>query len=533
MIVFVISHARKLWPQLLSLKALRFICTFEEETITSQMRFIAALILASVASLVMAETVAPPDPCKPPSIPEDACSYEALNGDCTVVINRFNPVTPPTIYVRRGKKVTVTVANPSPFEDLSLDIKSVTAQVPPDQFYNGFTSLTTALGSLEVIIPGAVVGAAAPHVAAPPPSSVQVILKEQAELKDDMSTANKTYVKAAYDVLPGLKMAEQPMPANICQLDSSQRAPYQDPATWRLRLHNGLSTAIDGLKSAGFSTRVKNIDKEIDLAVGAPSELATLHKNEAALQAAADAFDQLQLKLSALLVAVDKVPDPQPSATFFITDLQSTDKNNQVEVFSINDINKLAPAAKRVAADKYIDDDAALLGSLADVPVKQSVLIITAQYQSSPRFEISSGVLVPFTPYHSYTAAQTESASAPVVQETKTYTVVPVASFNILLGRELVAKRQRVAFFLTGAVGYTPATSSVAFAVGPSFSWRSIVLSPLADIGRDAQLAGGFVVGQPLGASTTPATAPLTSNVWAVKPAIGLSVRIPLGGATQ
>lgn len=114
-----------------------------------------------------------------------------------------------------------------------------------------------------------------------------------------------------------------------------------------------------------------------------------------------------------------------------------------------------------------------------------------------------------------------------MVQQTNSYTVVPAAFFNFPLGRELVVKKQRMAFLLTGAIGYTPATSSVALAAGPSFSWGSIVISPLADFGRDAQLSGGWTVGASLGT----ATAPATTNVWDVKFAIGVSVRVPLSTA--
>jgi len=107
--------------------------------------------------------------------------------------------------------------------------------------------------------------------------------------------------------------------------------------------------------------------------------------------------------------------------------------------------------------------------------------------------------------------------------------VVPMATLNYRLGRELVAGRQRVAFFGTGAVGYNPATTSVEFGIGPSFSWKSIALSALVDIGRDTKLAGGFYVGEKLGLSNVPKQ-PSTSTIWSIKPAVGLSVRIPLGG---
>jgi hypothetical protein len=188
--------------------------------------------------------------------------------------------------------------------------------------------------------------------------------------------------------------------------------------------------------------------------------------------------------------------------------------------------------AKQVAGDTYVGPNQALLAGLATPPAKQTITAVTLQFQAAYRLEVSTGFLVPVTPYHTYTAAQSYTASAPVVQENKIYTVVPDVSFHILL-KDGIAHRQRVALFATGAIGYTPASTSVALAGGPSFSWRSLIVSFLADVGRDSQLTGGYTVGGSLGTSTTPATAPQTKNVWNVKFAPGISVRIPLGTASH
>jgi hypothetical protein len=285
----------------------------------------------------------------------------------------------------------------------------------------------------------------------------------------------------------------------------------------------------------GFTDRIDVLENRIDSLPPDATNFngfAVLKDNQNTLKGAVGALAQLAAKLSALKDEADKIPDHLDHALFHIIDAHPDDKNYQTEASDLNYTNRLADVAKRVSGASYTDPQAALLAGLGDAPAKKAIVIITVQYQSSNRYEISSGVLVPVTPYHSYTAAQSFTASAPVVQETKTFTVVPDVSVNFLLGHELVLHHQRLAFFLTGAVGYTPATSSVAFGVGPSFSWRSIVLSPLADVGRDAKLGPGFTVNQPHGTSATPASAPLTTNVWDVKPAIGLSIRIPLGGSS-
>ena len=88
------------------------------------------------------------------------------------------------------------------------------------------------------------------------------------------------------------------------------------------------------------------------------------------------------------------------------------------------------------------------------------MITITVQYMTAPKFEVSSGVMVPTTPFHSYAAAASSAdASKTVVQQSLTYTVVPTANVNFLI-KEFMT-RQRAALFETTAVGYNPATSAV------------------------------------------------------------------------
>jgi uncharacterized alkaline shock family protein YloU len=215
-----------------------------------------------------------------------------------------------------------------------------------------------------------------------------------------------------------------------------------------------------------------------------------------------------------------------------IGEFPSKDKTYQSQVWVLNYANKLAPAVKKVSAQSSASDTGSLAG-LADTPTKQALVTLTVQFQSPPRVEVSAGLMVPLTPYHSYSTAAVATNGAitgSVVQETRTYTVVPMVSVNILV-KDFIVKQQRAAWFGSVAVGYNPATSSVEFGVGPSFSWRSIVFGGLVDIGRDTRLAGGFTVGQSLPAGNPPK--PLTATVWGVKPAAVLTIRIPLGGSSK
>lgn len=475
--------------------------------------------------------------CGPVLVAEPVCSYTALNGDCSVFINRFSPVAPPTIYARHGAIITVKVLNLSRFEQLTLDLKSLTAQVPPDQFANGFAALSGALGSFAIVEPvGETVkleGEQPNRV--PHPDTTADVLGDQKALMDKITTK---VPQDAQDALKALKVVLLPFPVGVCQRRAAQDLePWLHTADWLQKVKGLLDSAKTSLSnptSKDVKDQIEGFDKRIyKLAVdGAENayQLQIMRKNQDALSAALASRDQITSKLAALSTALNDLAK-KTEADFTISDPQPHDRNYQIVTSILNYTNLLAPVAKRVAAEKFTGDDAALLSTLGDAPSKQPIVTLTVQYMDSPRFEISGGFLVPVTPYHSYSAAQTETASTPVVRESLTYTVVPAAMINFLIGREWIMARQRAALLGTFAVGYTPATSSVAFAFGPSFSWKSVVISPLADVGRDVKLAGGFTVGGPLGSSTTPAVAPLTNNVWDVKLAIGMSIRIPLGGS--
>lgn len=203
----------------------------------------------------------------------------------------------------------------------------------------------------------------------------------------------------------------------------------------------------------------------------------------------------------------------------------------RLEVWTVDYSNRLAIAAKQVVANSVQVGDAAKLATLADTPTKVPLVAITVQFQSPSRVEVSSGLMVPLTAYRSYSKASQASGGTVtdnVVQETKTFTVVPMA-FVSVLQKEWITKKQRSAILYTGGVGYNPATSAVEFGAGLTYSYRSIAFSGLVDLGRDTKLGGGFTVGQSLG-NTSAAASPITSTYWTVKPALALSVRIPLGG---
>src|ERR1700731_2798160 len=83
--------------------------------------------------------------CKAQTPGPTLCSTQKVNGDCTINIDRNYPVTLPTIQMRSGKKVTIDVVNPLPFESLTLDPQSIQAVAGTDQIANFFSSVLPSI----------------------------------------------------------------------------------------------------------------------------------------------------------------------------------------------------------------------------------------------------------------------------------------------------------------------------------------------------------------------------------------------------
>jgi hypothetical protein len=511
------------------------------------------------------------------------CAYSAVNGDCALTLDRKNPVAPPTIYVRHGKKVTVTVANPLPFEHLSVDLKAAAEQVPVDQFANAFQSITSVLGGLAVIS-GPAVAAAAPGTPAPPPCPQPVtattIKACQKDAKDQFEAAltvnlpvknanfatwiyvRLCWVRSLFNPLPSSAVTPNDLPPVCTDLPPDQAIPSlpmkEDTLINWKKSFDGGSDVLTKFPSDDVKNKIAALDVEIADAKKAGTitagEFVTLSANQQALHAALDTATSYQQKMSDLKSRVDAVTFNGEPTSFTISDLKADgtnnvdDKNNLVQTWDLDASNKLARIAGLVKADKYGDKISSLMTSLTDVPAKQAVIEFKIEFMAESHFEISAGILVPFRQYHSFSVASPYTSATgsvgctastptapsaptncPIVQQSLTTAIIPDVSFNILLGHEFVIGRQRAAWMFTIAPGYNPATTTAAFGIGPSFAYRSLVFSPLAVIDRDVKLTGGYQVGESAGT----ATAPTTTNVWRVSPSFGISLRVPLGGGSK
>jgi len=521
-----------------------------------------------------------------------ACAFAAVNTTCTLELDRLNPVAPPTIYMRRGSKVEVHVKNALPFESLSMDLKAAAEQLPPDQFKNGFTSITTALGGLEILNEPAAAPAAAPENRECPPAdhSYAAIsgcqIKIQGELKDALNVdltklpatsdseeasaptlllnfgtwaySRLCWVHALFVPRPSAA-ATPPSTVHVCEdlPDGAIRPVPTDEDSLKNWINafpkhldpvfydeskKQLKLAPDGLEATINALDVYIADAKSTINAG---QYVTLKAKQQSLHGSFDTASSYLAKMQGLMDAVNKLTPVQRTGDFEISELMPGDENYEVQTWDLDAGNKLVKIAASVKADKYGDKIGAAMGSLADTPTKQAVVEFKIEFLKPQRLEISSGVLVPFRPYHSYSEASqystamatsgtcaagtTTAANCPIVLQTSTLAFVPDVSFNILFHEFVVSDKQRGAWMGTIVAGYNSATTSAAFGAGLSFSYRSMVFNIVPVVDQEQHLTGGYQANQSAGTATTPTTA----YAWKVNPAIGISLRIPLGGSTE
>jgi hypothetical protein len=199
-------------------------------------------------------------------------------------------------------------------------------------------------------------------------------------------------------------------------------------------------------------------------------------------------------------------------------------------VFSVNAVNQIATS--RV--------------SVTTTAAKTSIATITVIY-ADPYFEGSAGAIFSFVHNRTFTnqtlanvpTGSTYMAGDVVLQETKTRpVVVPFVAGNWRLGNDFdyPFNHRRGAFYATVYVGLNPDTTLPEYGVGPSLSWRSVMLSAFYERAHDTRLIAGETVGSvlcgpttaaPTGTCTTTPAAP-TSQPYATNGfGIGISIRVP------
>lgn len=170
--------------------------------------------LSLLLACLCATTFAAPDP--PP------CSTEKVNHEnCIFTINRWYPVTFPTIQMSQGKQIIVKLENQLPFESVTLDATGTTLLPGSDQ---GAALLTAAIPNLAglvfstVVKPGAAPGLPSKPAIVPKPGASPAedqVIAELAQLQQMLQDASGTIDFAfthALVVYAQLSQALAPLP---------------------------------------------------------------------------------------------------------------------------------------------------------------------------------------------------------------------------------------------------------------------------------------------------------------------------------
>jgi hypothetical protein len=199
-------------------------------------------------------------------------------------------------------------------------------------------------------------------------------------------------------------------------------------------------------------------------------------------------------------------------------------------VFAINAVNNIATPVDSVVASS----------------AKTAIATVTVLY-ADPRFETSAGAVFSFVHNRTFTN-QTITSTPPgstavpgsmlIFQNKTAPEVVPFVAGHYRIGHDFMLGQRRSAFYATAWLGLNPYTTLPEYGAGPTFSWRSFMISALYNRAHESVLTPGLTVGMTVCSPSStvgmtpppcnPAPAAPTTQTRAINAfAIGLSVRIP------
>jgi hypothetical protein len=467
------------------------------------------------------------------SLPE--CSVAKTNKKCKLIIDRANPVAPPTVQMYSKEAVTLIAKNPKPYERYFLDYQSGQATISPDVASSIVQGLLAPLAKL----------AFATHAAAPPlnPPTDSCAASEITRMppvgfvKDAVLAFQECFEQIsarAIDIYRGLE-------PDLAPDSHTPNGIARDVDLKRTR------AAISDLLKSEFlmSSRISAIASDATLKASAPDGPAI--QQLSGLQKVADAIAN---DLTGYSLRIDDLYDFNSGAYDFnngaqdceniiaVTKKESDDKIQCVFITS-NPDNDRVYRNMVTRTVTYALDALNLISNSQEAapdPTKKkllaSIAINFADYPSKPstlRWEASLGTFFSSLPVRSFSVAPVFTGGAitnnVIAQNILHPTVVPFAAANYRISNDLGWTRWKSAIYWTGAVGVNPNTVSADFASGPSISWRSLMLSALWHYGHDIRLTQGLYVAEPLGAGFKGSLS--TQTYWKSSFALGVSIRVP------
>ena len=502
---------------------------------TLAQRFVRLSVVLALSPLLLSPALAPAQDHD--QLPDHECSVSKTNTSCYITVDRSNPVTPPTIQMYSGEMLTVLIKDPLPFERYFLDFTTAQASVTPDVASAILQGLTTDLA--KVTFKTNLDGGSEEKAAESDCEALPLESKSQPG-KGQVRSSEPQFQKCfAY-------MAQQAMAA-YRKLDpfvapDALTGPYSKPQRSayafevRTQIARGLRDFIS--LETRVSTKITSMGKvpsELNpSADGKTPPLAYNAQDEDAItelslyqklfdSVAADLAGYAQ-RLSDLgacgLNAEDNPPDGQNVTCKYPLlridsrpDTPDVYKNmtTRTVTYSLDVLNVVSYSQQAAPGASNKKAIATVAINFAD---RKTVEGITGAPYTALRWEASAGVLFSWLPNRTFTL---DSKGA--VQDSKTRpTPLPFAAANYRLTGDL-GGRWKQNIYLTGGIGININNPNAEFGVGPSYSWRALMINFLCHFGHDYRYT-----------STTPSGSsgnlPTVAH-WTENPAIGISVRIP------
>jgi len=506
--------------------------------------FLSALVMALLSAALTANGQQPKTVQQPTTDQQKAmaaikalpeCSLAKTNNNCKLIIDRSNPIAPPTVQMYSNQVLTVIVKKPKPYESYFLDYQSGQATLSPDVATSIVQGLLPSLAKAEVIH--------AQGLEAPTPNPCANLLTQgttgtpvQVDKECDVKEFVRGYeaklvsfAKGAVGIYRDLEPCVSP--------DSHLPALFngiKDPCGIQ-QLRN-IQEAIDKLLPDEFESSGQIAVISANLKVPFPEEAQEL----TAYQSIADAAAKDLLGYSQRIADLHDFDNASQECTYVARVTAEEEKNkircviiisNQDDEniyrkmvtrqisYSLNTLNLVSNSQEAVPDPTKKKLLASIVINFADSPSKPSAL----------RWEASAGAFFSTLPVRSYSVAPVFTSGVitdnKISQNILRPTVVPFAAANYRISNDLPWTRWRSAIYWTGAVGVNPNTVSADFASGLSISWRSLMFSPLWHLGHDVRLTQGLQVGESLGAGFKGSLA--TQTYWTSSFALGVSIRIP------
>ncbi len=468
------------------------------------------------------------------------CSLAKTNESCTILIDRGNPVAPPTIQMYSGESITVVLQNPKEFERYFLDYQSGAATLKPDvasSIVQGLLPSLQKIGEFK---------AQSRSLRLPPVPDPCLAIANSAvpkpgqELDDTVDLSDiclGQLARSAIDIYQ--KLEPYVAPDSLTPLGTVRG---NKPCQLQDCIQAFLTSEIS------FSTKIATIAKD-----------PTLNNTT---NATYDADVQGIATLTAKQKAADSIASDLQGYKQRLADLPSTADLSQWGFRNcasfIKITNNPGGAAAQCVAIESRSDTAGVYQDMVtrtvtyaldtynlvsnpqeaspDPSKKKSIATITVNFAETPkavtsalRWEASAGAFFSSLPIRSFAVSPIFTNGAitdkVISQNVLHPTVVPFAAANYRLTNDLGWTKWKSNFYWTGAVGINPNTVSADFATGLSLSWRALMVSALCHFGHDVRLTQGLTVGQSLGAGFNGSLP--TETRWTAKVAVGLSVRVP------